>query len=84
MNRDLELTVTVRDQQWAAEGPGVRAQAKTLAELEDQVERQIRESGKFPAGSKVDVLMATDRGLMPEWMRPYQSHYFNRVISFVL
>ncbi len=84
MKTDLELIVTVRDGEWAAEGQGVRVQAPTLAEVEEQVERQLRESGRFAAGEKVNVLMATDRGLMPEWMRPYQSHYFNRVISFVL
>lgn len=81
---DLELLVTVRDGRWVVEGPGVRAQAARLSDVEAEVERQVRESGRFAPGTPVEVFLACDRRVIPEWMRPYQTHYFNRTLSFVL
>ncbi|GAB4371154.1 MAG: DUF5395 domain-containing protein [Acidobacteriota bacterium] len=81
---DLELVLTSGREGWLAEGDGVRVAAATLADLDRALAHELRASGRFPAGSRVRVFMACARSVIPEWMRPYQNHWFNRDVSLEL
>lgn len=84
MKPDIELILNTSGKSWVARGAGFEVEAESLDELDRGVRELLIASGRFPRGVKVTVLMACDRRVIPAWMRPYQSHYFNRAISFVL
>jgi hypothetical protein len=80
----LEVILRQVGARWVACGDGLTVEADGISEIDEAIRRGIAESGRFPAGTKVEVTLACDRGVIPDWMRPYHSHYFNRIISFVV
>lgn len=82
MTADVEIILDQRGRDWIARHEDFVLKADSLAELDEKVRAKLIESRRYPTGSRVSVLMSTDNGLIPDWMRPYQSHYFNRAVSF--
>jgi hypothetical protein len=80
----LEVILKRDGPRWVACGDGFTVAAAGISEIDEAIRREIVESGRFPAGTAVEVFLACDRGVIPDWMRPYHSHYFNRTISFVV
>lgn len=84
MHTDLEMTVSRKDDRWTAKGGDLAASGAVWDELEEDLRRQLAASQRYPAGTRVSVWMGCDANLIPEWMRPYQCHYFNRVVYLQL
>lgn len=82
MHADLEVTVTEHDNKWIAYNDDLRVTGFSWNELYDNLQQELLEQKKFPRGSEVTVFMASDSRIIPAWMRPYQSHYFNRFVNF--
>jgi hypothetical protein len=80
MEPDLEVVLMNRGDEWVARGRDFEVSGGCLAELEASLRRKLREIGFAPRRS-VSVLMVCDRRVIPAWMRPYHSHYFNRVVT---
>ncbi len=80
----VEIVLEQRDGRWIGRGEGLEAEAPDLFELDELLRRGIEASGRFPAGERVEVFQACDRRMIPPWMRPYHSHYFNRTFAFVV
>ena len=76
----IELTVTHDGKHWMAKNDELRARATTLEALDSEVKRLLKEKGYLQKGKKVDVFMACDKSTIPQWMRQYSHHYFNRVV----
>ena len=77
----VELTLTHDGRCWVARNSLLAAAAATLEELDSEVGRLLRESGRLKAGEKLRVLMAFDNSTIPQWIRQYAQHYFNRVVD---
>ena len=76
----IELTVTHDGKNWIAKNDELCARAITLEALDSEVKRLMKEKGYLEKGKKVDVFMACDKSTIPQWMRQYSHHYFNRII----
>jgi len=63
---------------WVASG-GLEARGRTLEELDAAVAARL--SGTIPQGEDAKVFMTFDNSQIPEWIRQYTQHYFNREIT---
>jgi hypothetical protein len=77
----VELILTHDGKSWVARNELLAAAAATLEELDSEVGRLLRESGRLRAGEKLRVFMAFDNSTIPQWIRQYAQHYFNRVVD---
>lgn len=66
---------------WVVENEHSTISAPTLEELDSRVGKYIREKGLLKKGEKAEVFMAFDNSTIPEWIRQYAQHYFNRVVE---
>lgn len=80
----VEIVLKESDNGWIGLGDGFAVQGVDIAELEERIVSVVSGSGRFAPGTRVEVFVACDRGVIPDWMRPYHSHYFNRTISFMV
>jgi hypothetical protein len=77
----VELILTHDGRHWVARNDLLTASAPTLSELDQEVGRLLRQDGSLGAGESLKVLMAFDNATIPQWMRQYAQHYFNRVVT---
>jgi len=76
----MELIVTHDGKNWIAQNDALRVEAPTLDELDTELKRLLKQKGYLEKGQKLDVFMACDRSTIPQWMRQYSQHYFNRIV----
>jgi len=77
----IELRLIHDGDFWIA-GNGVwSARGRTLELLDDEVRSIVKK--EHPGGDTKDlsVRMTFDNSTIPQWIRQYANHYFNRVIS---
>lgn len=84
MRAEREVVLIHNGHQWFAEDGDISASAITLAELEKNIKTALGMCGRYKKGETVTVLLGVDTRIMPAWIRPYQSHYFNRYVTFQL
>jgi hypothetical protein len=66
---------------WVARNDSWVARGKTLEDLDRAVAELLREDGNPELGRRVTVRMTFDRSVIPEWIRQYSQHYFNRLVT---
>ena len=76
----IEFIVSHNGEHWIAEKGKLRAEAPTLAHLDEEVRRLLKEEGTLRTGATLEVLMAFDTASIPRWLHQYQQHYFNRIL----
>ena len=81
MHSELEVLLDYRDSRWNGRGRGLTVSTRTLGELEREIGRRLTDGGRFAPGSTVTVMLRCTPQIIPEWMRPYHSHYFNQALS---
>ncbi len=69
---------------WIAETADVRARGRTLPELDRGLARLLAEKDPAACGQELKVLMTFDGASIPQWMRQYSNHYFNRIVTIKL
>jgi hypothetical protein len=77
----VELTLTHDGGRWVAMNELLAAAAPTLEELDSEVGRLLKRNGLLKTGEKLRVFMAFDNSTIPQWIRQYAQHYFNRVVD---
>lgn len=77
----MECTIRHDGGNWVVEHGSDFISAPTLEELDRKVERHLREKGLLKKGEKAEVFMAFDNSTIPQWIRQYAQHYFNRVVE---
>ena len=77
----IELRLIHDGLNWVAEDKNMSAKAQTLVNLDIEVARLLKQSRNLVNGSEVKVKMTFDRSVIPEWIRQYSGHYFNRVVT---
>ncbi len=77
----IELTITHDGIDWVAENRDLRVTAPTLEELDRRIEACLIRTGKLGPGEQRKVFMAFDNDTIPQWIRQYAPHYFNRIIK---
>lgn len=81
MKADVELSIVFRGDQWIAGNGSITATGPTLAELDQNIKRALAASGQFAKGSTVTIYMKFDFSSIPDWIRQYSPHYFNRLVT---
>jgi hypothetical protein len=81
MKADVELSIIFQGNQWIAGNGSITAAGGTLVELDQNIKRALAESGQFTKGSTVTIYMKFDFSSIPDWIRQYSPHYFNRMIK---
>jgi hypothetical protein len=76
----IEFTVSHDGEHWIAKKGELRAEARSLAHLDQEVKRLLKEEGALRSGGTLEVLMAFDTASIPRWLHQYHQHYFNRIL----
>jgi hypothetical protein len=77
----IELTITYDNKNWIAKNEFMSVSASTLEKLDIELEKLIRQKRLIEKGKKVKILMTFDNSTIPQWIRQYSQHYFNRIIE---
>jgi len=78
----LDFTIRHSGKDWVATYDSKDISAPSLEELDDKVKVFVQNQGLGKKGDKVSVFMAFDNATIPQWIRQYAQHYFNRTIVF--
>ncbi len=84
MKADIDLVLVHDGDLWVCSNESIVARGDTIKELDDDIQRALREGGKYKQGSQVRVFMGFDFDTIPTWLRQYHSHYFNRTVTINL
>lgn len=84
MKADIELSLMHDGDLWICHNETLRAQGNSLLDLDNDVQRVLRESGNYAESSQVRVFMGFDFDTFPTWLRQYHTHYFNRTVTIDL
>ncbi|NOZ24927.1 MAG: hypothetical protein GXO94_02395 [Nitrospirae bacterium] len=77
----MELVIWHDGRNWVVKNERVTLAARTLDELDLEVERFLRAHGLVREGEMTEVFMTFDNSTIPQWIRQYSQHYFNRVLE---
>ena len=66
---------------WVAENESFTARGRTLEELDRELLSAIRQSPRGEDSEQIQIRMTYDGSSLPEWIRQYSSHYFNRIVT---
>jgi hypothetical protein len=75
-----ELIIRHDGRCWVVESEYLKLSAPTLEELDSKVEKKMKEMGLVKEGEKLVVFMMFDNSTIPQWIRQYAQHYFNRIL----
>ena len=81
MPSKLNLSLWHDGKYWIAENGQLKVSARELVDLDQKILESVRELKLFPVGTDLDVYMCFDQTVIPEWIRQYANHYFNRSIT---
>lgn len=84
MKTDVDLILTHDGDKWIVQNEQMVASGETLNDLDEDVIRALQKSGNYAAGAQLTVFMGFDFDTIPQWLRQYHNHYFNRCVSLVL
>ena len=77
----VELSLRHDGQWWVADSGSWTARGQTLEDLDRAVATTAREAREAEAGQPLVVRMTFDNAVIPQWMRQYSQHYFNRLVT---
>ena len=78
---DIELTIRHTGQNWVANNEDLNVSAPTLEKLDHQLKILLKKRKIHRDGTKTRVYMFYDNSTIPQWIRQYAQHYFNRIIE---
>jgi hypothetical protein len=81
MSKRIEMHLGHDGREWVASHEEHTLRRPTLEDLDEEVRRHLLREGYLVSGESAEVLMMFDNGQIPQWIRPYAQHYFNRVLE---
>ncbi len=69
---------------WIADKGTLVVRGRTLEELDRSLAAVVGEHFDVGDAAEIDVRMTFDNVTIPEWMRQYSNHYFNRIVTLSL
>ena len=76
----IELIISHNGKNWTAKNDLLFAEAPTLEKLDGDLEKQLKQKGFIEKAEKIDIFMSFDNSIIPQWIRQYSQHYFNRIV----
>ncbi|MDD4648767.1 MAG: DUF5395 family protein [Desulfoplanes sp.] len=78
----LDFRLIYDGKAWRAMHGDISVQGKSLISLDKNLEQELVNRDMTQGLSEYKVRMTFDNSCMPEFMRQYANHYFNRVVHF--
>lgn len=78
----IEVMLDHDGRNWIVSGSGLNVQAQELDDIDRQLEAALQP--RLDREGKLHIFMTSNNELIPEWMRPYMNHYFNRQLELPL
>ena len=82
--KSIELRLIHDGKLWIAQNESLTVSAKTLNGLDSELEKILRASQQYAVEEKLAIRMSFDNVVIPEWIRQYSNHYFNRVVTITI
>mgnify|MGYP004746620879 CR=1 FL=1 len=79
---EMEFSIHHDGRNWVASCGEFTVAAASLDELDRMVESELDKRGRLAREGETRVRMCFDTRTIPEWIRQYAQHYFNRVVVF--
>ena len=76
----IELIITHNGKNWIAKNNKLSAKGTSLEQLDNNLKKLVRQQGLLDAHEKIDLFMFFDNSTIPQWIRQYSQHYFNRIL----
>jgi len=77
----MDVIITHDGKNWVIENDRLHLASPTLDQLDLELADLMRAEGMVREGETAKVFMGFDNSTIPEWMRPFSQHYFNRVVE---
>lgn len=77
----MDVVITHDGRNWIIENDCLRLASPTLDQLDAELASLMRSQGMVKKGHTAKVFMGFDNATIPEWIRPFAQHYFNRVVE---
>ncbi len=77
----LDFTIKYSGKNWIVENELLSSTAPTLDELDVNVKNLLIDKQIIKKGEKAKLFMAFDNSTIPQWIRQYAQHYFNRIVE---
>lgn len=78
--KKIEFSIIHNGSDWVIENQYLTLSSRTIEGLDIKVRALLRDRGLVQKGETAKVLMAFDNTTIPQWIRQYAQHYFNRII----
>jgi hypothetical protein len=77
----MEFVIRHNGKDWLVENEHLTVSAPTLDDLDKELEKRMKQKGLIKKGERSKVFMAFDNSTIPQWIRQYAQHYFNRIVE---
>ncbi len=77
----MEMIISHNGRDWVAENESLRVSAPTLELLDIRLTEKMRAGHMVARGQVKKVFMAFNNATIPQWIRQYAQHYFNRIVE---
>lgn len=77
----MDLTIWHDGANWIVKNEHLRVSAPTLEDLDRKVGESMEQMGIIGKGEKKKVIMRFAIETIPQWVRQYAQHYFNRIVE---
>jgi hypothetical protein len=78
---EIEVSIRYTGKNWLVENESLSVSAPTIDELDHQLKLLLKEKELLKHGEKARVFMVYDNSTIPQWIRQYAQHYFNRILE---
>lgn len=77
----MEFVIYHDGKDWCLKNEHFFFSSPTIEELDLQVSTAMKNSGLIKKGERKKIFMAFDNSTIPQVIRQYANHYFNRIIE---
>ncbi|HDO22524.1 MAG TPA: hypothetical protein ENH38_09340 [Nitrospirae bacterium] len=77
----MDMVIRHDGKNWVVENDKLTLSAPTIDGIDEKVRTFMRQNELVKKGDKSKVRMLFDNSTIPQWIRQYGQHYFNRVIE---
>ncbi len=77
----MEMIISHNGKDWVAENELLSVSAPTLDQLDIRLAEKMRARRLVDRGQVKKVFMGFNNATIPQWIRQYAQHYFNRTVE---
>jgi len=77
----IEMVLGHDGKYWILSNDTLTISAESLDELDVKLESALKPQWME---EPIEVFMTSDNEMIPDWIRPYMNHYFNRILELPL